>query len=93
MIAYILPPLGLTFIAWLTRRFFKGSEGSGIPQAIAALSMSSHVMRSKVLSLKVAAAKIFLTCLGLVSGRWTYQPSGQFAGFGAAGAAFPRRSV
>ena len=37
MIAYSLPPLGLTFIAWLTRRFFKGSEGSGIPQAIAAL--------------------------------------------------------
>jgi len=68
MIAYSLPPLGLTFIAWLTRRFFKGSEGSGIPQAIAALSMSSHVMRSKVLSLKVAAAKIFLTCLGLLSG-------------------------
>ena len=68
MIAYSLPPIGLTLIAWLTRRFFKGSEGSGIPQAIAALSMSSHSMRSKVLSLKVAFAKIFLTCLGLLSG-------------------------
>ena len=68
LVAYILPPLGLTVIAWLTRRFFQGSEGSGIPQAIAALSMSSHSMRSKVLSLKVALAKIFLTCLGLLSG-------------------------
>jgi len=68
LIAYILPPLGLTVIAWLTRRFFQGSEGSGIPQAIAALSMTSHSMRSKVLSLKVALAKIFLTCLGLLSG-------------------------
>lgn len=68
IVAYILPPLGLTLIAWLTRRFFQGSEGSGIPQAIAALSMSSHAMRSKVLSLKVALAKIFLTCLGLLSG-------------------------
>ena len=68
LIAYCLPPLGLTLIAWLTRRFFQGSEGSGIPQAIAALSMSSHSMRSKVLSLKVAFAKIFLTCLGLLSG-------------------------
>ena len=45
MIAYSLPPIGLTLIAWLTRRFFPGSEGSGIPQAIAALSMSSHAMR------------------------------------------------
>jgi len=47
---------------------FQGAEGSGIPQAIAALSMSSHAMRSKVLSIKVALAKIFLTCLGLLSG-------------------------
>jgi len=68
LLAYALPPLGLTFIAWLTRRFFPGSEGSGIPQAIAALSMKSHAMRSKVLSLKVALAKIFLTTLGLFSG-------------------------
>lgn len=68
LVAYSLPPIGLTLIAWLTRRFFPGSEGSGIPQAIAALSMTSHSMRSKVLSLKVAFAKIFLTCLGLLSG-------------------------
>lgn len=68
LLAYCLPPLGLTLIAWLTRRFFPGSEGSGIPQAIAALSMTNHLMRSKVLSLKVAFAKIFLTCLGLLSG-------------------------
>ena len=68
LVAYSLPPLGLTLIAWLTRTFFKGSEGSGIPQAIAALSMTSHSMRSKVLSIKVALAKIFLTCLGLLSG-------------------------
>lgn len=67
-IAYCLPPLGLTLIAWLTRRFFQGSEGSGIPQAIAALSMKSHSMRSKVLSVRLALAKIFLTCLGLLSG-------------------------
>ncbi len=68
LLAYALPPLGLTLIAWLTRRFFPGSEGSGIPQAIAALSMNSHVLRSKVLSIKVALAKIVLTCLGLLSG-------------------------
>ncbi len=68
LLAYALPPLGLTFIAWLTKRFFPGTEGSGIPQAIAALSMNSHALRSRVLSIKVAIAKIFLTCLGLLSG-------------------------
>ena len=67
-VAYALPPLGLAFIAWLTRRFFQGCEGSGIPQAIAALEMRQHHLRAKVLSLKVAMGKIFLTCLGLLSG-------------------------
>ncbi|MCW9024972.1 MAG: chloride channel protein [Gammaproteobacteria bacterium] len=67
-IAYVLPPFGLAFIAWLTRRFFQGCEGSGIPQAIAALEMRQHHLRAKVLSLKVAVGKIFLTCLGLLSG-------------------------
>lgn len=67
-LAYLLPPLGLGLIAWLTRRFFPGSEGSGIPQAIAALSMRKHALRSRVLSLKVALAKIGLTALGLFSG-------------------------
>ena len=67
-LAYLLPPLGLALIAWITRRFFPGSEGSGIPQAIAAISMRKHALRSKVLSLKVALAKIVLTTLGLFSG-------------------------
>jgi len=67
-LAYLLTPLGLATIAYLTRRFFVGSEGSGIPQSIAALSMHSHGLRSQVLSLKVAAGKIFLTSLGLFCG-------------------------
>lgn len=68
LLAYCLPPLGLGLIAWLTRTYFKGSEGSGIPQAIAALSMSNNLLRSQVLSFRVALAKIGLTCLGLMSG-------------------------
>ncbi len=67
-IAYILPPFGLALIAWLTRNFFKGTEGSGIPQAIAALETHQHDLREKVLSLKVAGGKIFLTSLGLLCG-------------------------
>lgn len=67
-IAYSITPLGLAMIALLTRRFFPGSEGSGIPQAIAALSMHNHAWRSKVLSLRLAFGKIALTCLGLLCG-------------------------
>ncbi|MDR9436001.1 MAG: chloride channel protein [Thiohalophilus sp.] len=67
-LTYLLPPTGLALIAWLTRRFFPGTEGSGIPQAIAALSMRKHALRSKVLSLRVAMAKIVLTTFGLFCG-------------------------
>lgn len=68
VLAYILTPLGLAFIAWLTKNFFKGTEGSGIPQAIAALSMRDSALRATVLSLRIAIGKIFLTCLGLLCG-------------------------
>ncbi len=68
VIAFILPPIGLSLIAWLTRHVFKGTEGSGIPQAIAALSMKNNIARNSVLSLKLAAGKILLTCMGLLSG-------------------------
>jgi H+/Cl- antiporter ClcA len=67
-LAYALTPIGLALIALMTRRLFPGSEGSGIPQAIAALSMHNHGLRSKVLSLRLAFAKITLTCLGLLCG-------------------------
>ena len=67
-LAYALTPLALAAIAWLTRKVFSGTEGSGIPQAIAAISVPSHEVRARVLSLKVAFGKILLTTLGLASG-------------------------
>jgi len=67
-LAYAITPIGLALIALMTRRLFPGAEGSGIPQAIAALSMHNHGLRSKILSLRLAFAKITLTCLGLLCG-------------------------
>jgi H+/Cl- antiporter ClcA len=61
----VLTPLGMTAIVWITIRFFPGSQGSGIPQAIAALQVSS---KSRLLSLRIAIGKIFLTLLGLLAG-------------------------
>ena len=61
----LITPLGLVLVAWLSRRFFPGSEGSGINQIIAALEMRA---KSHVMSLKLAAGKILLTLLGQACG-------------------------
>ena len=66
--ALLLPPAGLIGIAWLTRRYFPEAGGSGIPQAIAALSIKQEQHRSGLLSLRVALGKILLTTLGLGCG-------------------------
>ena len=65
LLPFLVIPVGLTAIAWLTRRVFPGSQGSGIPQAIAALNMRG---KESLLSLKIAFGKILLTVLGLLCG-------------------------
>ncbi len=68
LIALSIPPFSLALIAWLTKNVFLGTEGSGIPQTIAALDLKTHELRQKVLSLKIAVGKILLTIMGLFSG-------------------------
>jgi H+/Cl- antiporter ClcA len=65
---FLLCPLGLVLVSWLTRRYFPGSQGSGIPQSIAALQMRAHASRTALLSFRIAIGKILLTLLGLLSG-------------------------
>lgn len=62
---FILTPAGLMLINWLTRKFFPGSNGSGIPQTIAALQMQN---KQVVLSFRIAIGKLILTTMGLFSG-------------------------
>ena len=64
----LVTPLMLAGVAALTQRFFKGAEGSGIPQTIAAIRMEEGGSRDSVLSLRLAAAKMLLTCVSLVGG-------------------------
>ncbi len=64
---FILCPGGLALSVWLTQRFFQGAQGSGIPQAIAALHMQPE-HQDRVLSPRVAAAKIGLCVFGLACG-------------------------
>lgn len=66
--AFVLTPLGLMLSLLLTRKVFPGAQGSGIPQAIAALRMQNPETIRAVLSLRIAVGKILLTLLGLACG-------------------------
>ena len=64
----VVTPLTLAGVAALTQRYFKGAEGSGIPQTIAAIRMPDGAERDRVLSLRLAIGKMLLTCVGLAGG-------------------------
>ncbi len=64
----LVAPVGFAAMAWLSRRFFPGTEGSGIPQAIAATMTEDPRVRRQFLSFRIAIAKVFLTLGGLLSG-------------------------
>jgi H+/Cl- antiporter ClcA len=64
----LLTPLGFLACAILAKRYFPGSEGSGIPQAIAARHLRKGSERGWYLSLRLAAGKIVLTVAGLACG-------------------------
>ena len=63
-----ITPLGFVLCAWLAPAFFPGSQGSGIPQAIAARHLREDDDRNHLLSLRLAAGKIALTVVGLFCG-------------------------
>ncbi len=66
--APLLTPLSFVLAVWATQRFAPGARGSGIPQAIAALDLPETADRSRLLSLRIALAKILLTLLALLGG-------------------------
>jgi H+/Cl- antiporter ClcA len=66
---FVIPPVGLGFTAWLTFRFFPGSERSGIPQVKTALEFADNLKETaKLISLRIAIGKMFLPIMGLLSG-------------------------
>ncbi len=65
---FVVAPAGLMLASWLTRTLFPGSQGSGIPQTIAALALRSKARREPLLSPRIVVGKILLTLLGLLSG-------------------------
>ncbi|MDR3410947.1 MAG: chloride channel protein [Formivibrio sp.] len=64
----ICPAAGVS-IVWLTRKYFPGAEGSGIPQVIAALrEETSSEQIGLFVSLRIAFGKILLGIAGLAAG-------------------------
>jgi H+/Cl- antiporter ClcA len=65
---WLLAPLGFAGIAWLTRRYFQGAEGSGIPQTIFALRPNSGEQGRLFLRPQVVIGRVALANLGLLCG-------------------------
>lgn len=56
-------------IVWVTRGFFQGAAGSGIPQVMVALAPGLNAAgRERFVSLKLTFAKIGLSSMGLMAG-------------------------
>src|SRR5271163_300401 len=66
--AFIVTPLGFGAAVYLTNRFFPNTQGSGIPQAIAAREIEQPAAREKLVGLRTGAGKVVMTLLGLLVG-------------------------
>ena len=65
---WLAAPIGFGVIAWLTRRFFPGAEGSGIPQTIFALQPHAGLIGESLLRIRVVVGRVFLAGAGLFCG-------------------------
>ena len=65
---FIITPVGFMVIVYIMRTMFIGSEGSGIPQVIAALHVKNHRKRARLVSMRIALGKFILTFMGFMSG-------------------------
>lgn len=63
----ITPGVG-ALATWLTRRYFKGAEGSGIPQVVASLESPSLHLGNHLLTLRIIVGKIALSFLAIIGG-------------------------
>lgn len=68
LLPLVLTPLGFALCSWLAFTVFPASQGSGIPQAIAARHLRGDEERRRLLSLKLVLGKILLTVSGLFFG-------------------------
>jgi H+/Cl- antiporter ClcA len=65
---WVTAPIGFFCIAWLTRRFFRGAEGSGIPQTIFALRPDAGETGLQLLKPHVVIGRVVLAAGSLLCG-------------------------
>src|ERR1700712_4109616 len=64
----IVTPAVAAVSVWLTRRFFRGAEGSGIPQVIAVLHSPPSAAGTRLLTLRILIGKIAISFLAILGG-------------------------
>ncbi|ACB63351.1 Chloride channel core [Burkholderia ambifaria MC40-6] len=64
----LLTPSIAAASVWMTRRFFRGAEGSGIPQVIATLHASPGAFGARLLTLRILFGKVLISFLGILGG-------------------------
>jgi H+/Cl- antiporter ClcA len=70
-IGLLVSPVGFGLVVWMTNRYFPGTQGSGIPQAIAARKLQNPKDRVKLVGLRSALGKVLMTSAGLAVGAST----------------------
>lgn len=64
----LVTPAVAALSVWLTRRFFRGAEGSGIPQVIATLHTKTSETGSRLLTVPILLGKIAVSFLAILGG-------------------------
>src|ERR1700754_945230 len=64
----IITPAVTALAVWLTRKFFRGAEGSGIPQVIATLHSKPSEYGARLLSFRILFGKIAVSFLAILGG-------------------------
>ncbi|PRY06970.1 chloride channel protein [Paraburkholderia sp. BL25I1N1] len=64
----IITPAVAALAVWLTRKFFRGAEGSGIPQVIATLHSRTSEYGSRLLTFRILFGKIVVSFLAILGG-------------------------
>lgn len=67
-IALLVTPLGFGIAVYFARTVFPNSQGSGIPQVIAARQIDDEAGRGALVSLRIAFGKIVVMMIGLLCG-------------------------
>ncbi|ACB94601.1 chloride channel protein [Beijerinckia indica] len=66
--AFLITPIGFGLACLLAQKVFPGSQGSGIPQVIAARRVIDPKSRLSLVSVRIAIGKILVMILGLLCG-------------------------